>query len=41
VLRGAGFADLAVLRGGMKQWNRAGLPIGRRLAQGEQEEHCP
>jgi uncharacterized membrane protein YdjX (TVP38/TMEM64 family)/rhodanese-related sulfurtransferase len=27
ILRGAGFAHVAVLRGGMEQWNRAGLPI--------------
>jgi len=32
-LRGAGFADVAMLRGGMEQWNRAGLPIEGRLAQ--------
>lgn len=39
ILRGAGFADVAVLRGGMEQWNRAGLPIERRLAQEGQKGH--
>ena len=38
-LRGAGFADVAVLRGGMEEWNRAGLPIEGRLAQEEQKGH--
>jgi rhodanese-related sulfurtransferase len=30
-LRVAGFADVAVLRGGMEQWNRAGLPVENEL----------
>lgn len=29
------------LRGGMEQWNRAGLPIESRLGQDRQEEHSP
>jgi uncharacterized membrane protein YdjX (TVP38/TMEM64 family)/rhodanese-related sulfurtransferase len=39
VLRTAGFADVAVLRGGMEHWNRAGLPIESRPAQEGPEEH--
>ena len=39
MLRGAGFADVAVLRGGMEQWNRAGLPIKSQFAREGQEEH--
>jgi rhodanese-related sulfurtransferase len=38
-LRGAGFVDVAVLHGGMEQWNRAGLPIEGRLAQEGQKGH--
>jgi uncharacterized membrane protein YdjX (TVP38/TMEM64 family)/rhodanese-related sulfurtransferase len=30
ILRGAGFADVQVLRDGMEAWNRAGLPVERR-----------
>jgi uncharacterized membrane protein YdjX (TVP38/TMEM64 family)/rhodanese-related sulfurtransferase len=41
ILRGVGIADVAVLRGGMEQWNRAGLPIESRLAQEGQEKHRP
>jgi rhodanese-related sulfurtransferase len=37
VLHAAGIADVAVLRGGMEQWNRTGLPIESRLAQDAQE----
>ena len=29
LLKQAGFADVAVLRGGMEQWNRAGFEIVR------------
>jgi uncharacterized membrane protein YdjX (TVP38/TMEM64 family)/rhodanese-related sulfurtransferase len=32
VLRVAGFADVAVLRGGMEQWNQASLPVEGRTA---------
>jgi 3-mercaptopyruvate sulfurtransferase SseA len=33
MLREAGVAHVAVLRGGMEQWNRARLPTKSRLAQ--------
>lgn len=36
-LRTAGFADVAVLRGGMEQWHRAGLPVASRPAQDGRE----
>lgn len=32
ILQGAGFADVAVLRGGMVQWNQSGRPIEGRCA---------
>ena len=32
LLRDAGFRDVRVLRGGMEQWNRAGLPVAARSA---------
>jgi rhodanese-related sulfurtransferase len=41
ILRGVGIADVAVLRGGMEQWNRAGLPIESQLAQEGQDKHRP
>jgi uncharacterized membrane protein YdjX (TVP38/TMEM64 family)/rhodanese-related sulfurtransferase len=36
-LRAAGFTDVAVLRGGMEQWNRAGLPIEGHAQEGQEE----
>lgn len=29
MLKNAGFAELHVVRGGMQEWNRLGLPVGR------------
>jgi rhodanese-related sulfurtransferase len=34
LLRDAGFQDVAVLRGGMEQWNQKGLPIERHAGVG-------
>jgi rhodanese-related sulfurtransferase len=34
LLRQAGFPDVRVLRGGMEQWNRTGLPVDSRAASG-------
>ena len=31
LLRGSGFRDVRVLRGGMEQWNRSGLPVEGRV----------
>lgn len=33
LLKGAGFNDARVLRGGMEQWNRIGLPVEERAVQ--------
>jgi rhodanese-related sulfurtransferase len=33
LLKGAGFSDARVLRGGMEQWNRIGLPVEERTVQ--------
>jgi rhodanese-related sulfurtransferase len=35
LLRDTGFHDVRVLRGGMEQWNRNGLPVQDRAAQGQ------
>jgi rhodanese-related sulfurtransferase len=35
LLRGSGFHDVHVLRGGMEQWNEIGLPVERRTAPGQ------
>lgn len=35
LLRGSGFHDVHVLRGGMEQWNENGLPVERRTASGQ------
>lgn len=31
LLRESGFSDVRVLRGGMEQWNRSGLPVEGRV----------
>lgn len=36
LLRGAGFRDVRVLRGGMERWNRAGLPVAERTVPAQE-----